>query len=129
VVVFSEEATKCLPPLHPEDHIIDLRDDTPSTINCKTYKLMIDKRDTMTTFLKDQQDKGYMTYLNSPWSSPFFYIKKKSGQRRPVYNYHEVNWWTIPDVYPLPQIDVIFDQMKDAKLMSKFNIRDGYYNI
>jgi Reverse transcriptase (RNA-dependent DNA polymerase) len=32
-------------------------------------------------------------------------------------------------MYPLPRIDVIFDQMKEAKLMSKFDIRDGYYNI
>jgi hypothetical protein len=32
-------------------------------------------------------------------------------------------------VYPLPRIDIIFDQIKDVKLMSKFDIRDGYYNI
>jgi Reverse transcriptase (RNA-dependent DNA polymerase) len=70
-----------------------------------------------------------MARLNSPWSSPFFYIKKKSGQRRPVYDYREVNRWTIPDMYPLPRIDVIFNQMKEAKLMSKFDIRDGYHNI
>jgi Reverse transcriptase (RNA-dependent DNA polymerase) len=70
-----------------------------------------------------------MARSNSPWSSPFFYIKKKSRQRRPVYDYREVNRWTIPDVYPLPRIDVIFDQMKEAKLMSKFDIQDGYYNI
>jgi hypothetical protein len=35
----------------------------------------------------------------------------------------------VKDVYPLPCIDTIFDQMGDAKLMSKFDIRDGYYNI
>jgi hypothetical protein len=81
------------------------------------------------SFLKDQQDKGYMMCSNSLWSSPFFYIKKKSSQRWPVYDYREVNRWTIPNVYPLPRIDVIFDQMKEAKLMSKFDIWDGYYNI
>jgi Reverse transcriptase (RNA-dependent DNA polymerase) len=128
-VVFSEEAAKCFPPSHSEDHVINLHEDAPSMINCKMYKLTLDERDTMATFLQEQQKKGYIEHLNSPWFSPFFYIKKKSGQRWPVYNYWEVNWWTIPDVYPLPQIDIIFDQMKDAKLMSKFDIRDGYYNI
>jgi Reverse transcriptase (RNA-dependent DNA polymerase) len=128
-VVFSEEAARHFPPSPPEDHIINLREDASSTINCKTYKLTIDKREAMASFLKDQQDKGYMTRLNLLWSSPFFYIKKKSSQRRPVYDYQEVNQWTILDVYPLPRIDVIFNQMKEAKLMSKFDIQDGYYNI
>jgi hypothetical protein len=40
-----------------------------------------------------------------------------------------VNEWTVKDVYPLSHIDIIFNQMGDAKLMSKFDIRDGYYNI
>jgi hypothetical protein len=55
------------------------------------YKLTLDERDMMAIFLKEQQDKGYITHSNSPWSSPFFYIKKKSEQRQPVYDYHEVN--------------------------------------
>jgi hypothetical protein len=76
----------------------------------------------MRSFLKDQQEKGYMARSNSLWSSPFFYIKKKSGQRWLVYDYREVNRWTVLDVYPLPRINIIFNQMKEAKLMSKFNI-------
>jgi hypothetical protein len=55
-VVFSEEATKHFPPSHPEDHIINLREDAPPTINCKTYKLMIDERNI----------KMYMRY-KEPW--------------------------------------------------------------
>jgi hypothetical protein len=90
-MVFSEEAAKRFPPSQPEDHVINLREDAPQTINCKTYKLTLDKREAMVFFLKDQQDKEYMAHSNSPWSSPFFYIKKKSGQRRPVYDYREVN--------------------------------------
>jgi hypothetical protein len=79
-MVFSKEVAKCFPPLRPEDHIIKLREDAPQTINCKTYKLTIDKREAMVSFLKDQQDKKYMTRSNSPWSSPFFYIKKKAAK-------------------------------------------------
>jgi hypothetical protein len=80
-VVFSEEATKRFPPSRPEDHVINLREDMPVTINCKTYKLTIEEREAITSFLKDQQNRGYMMHSNSPWSSPFFYIKKKSSQR------------------------------------------------
>jgi hypothetical protein len=89
--VFLKEVAKRFPPSRPEDHVINLREEAPQTINCKTYKLTIDEREVMASFLKDQQDKKYMTRSNSPWSSPFFYIKKKSSQRRLVYDYREVN--------------------------------------
>jgi hypothetical protein len=76
----------------------------------------------MRTFLAEQQEKGYITRLNLAWSSPFFYIKKQDGKLRPVYDYQKVNEWTVKDVYPLPCINTIFNQMGDANLMSKSNI-------
>jgi hypothetical protein len=127
--VFSEEEAKRFPPSRPEDLIIMLLPDALKTINCKTYKLTAEETKSMRSFLTEQQDKGYITRSKSAWSSPFFYIKKQDGKLRPVYNYQKVNEWTVKDVYPLPRIDTIFDQMGDAKLMSKFDIRDGYYNI
>jgi hypothetical protein len=90
---------------------------------------MAEETKSMRTFLTEQQVKGYITRLKLAWSSPFFYIKKQDGKLRPVYDYRKVNEWTVKDVYPLPRIDTIFDQMGDTKLMSKFDIRDGYYNI
>jgi hypothetical protein len=101
--------------------------DAPKTINCKTYKLMVKETKSMRMFLTEQQAKGYLTRLKSAWSSPFFYIKKQDGKLRPVYDYRKVNKWTVKDVYPLSHIDTIFNQMGDAKLMSKFDIRDGYW--
>jgi Reverse transcriptase (RNA-dependent DNA polymerase) len=53
-MVFSEEVAKRFPPSRPEDHVINLREDAPQTINCKTYKLTIDEREAMVSFLKDQ---------------------------------------------------------------------------
>jgi hypothetical protein len=35
----------------------------------------------------------------------------------------------VKDVYPLPRIDALFDQLHRTVLMTKFDIRDGYYNI
>jgi Reverse transcriptase (RNA-dependent DNA polymerase) len=127
--VFSEEAAKRFPPERPEDHKIELLPGAPWRIGGEIYKLMDEEWKAMTNFLQEQQEKGYMTRSNSRWASPFFYIKKKDGRLRPVFDYHKVNKWTIKDVYPLPQINMIFDQIREAKLMSKFDIRDGYYNI
>jgi Reverse transcriptase (RNA-dependent DNA polymerase)/gag-polyprotein putative aspartyl protease len=127
--IFSEEATKRFPPERPEDHKIELLPGAPWQIGGKIYKLTDEERRAITSFLQAQQEKGYMMRSNSQWASPFFYIIKKDGRLQPVFNYQKVNKWTVKDIYPLPQIDTIFDQIREAKLMSKFDIRDGYYNI
>ena len=31
--------------------------------------------------------------------------------------------------YPLPRIDVLFDQLKGAGVFSKINLRSGYYQL
>jgi hypothetical protein len=35
----------------------------------------------------------------------------------------------VKDVYPLPRIDALFDQLHGTVLMTKFDVHDGYYNI
>ena len=78
--IFSEEAAKRFPPERPEDHKIELLPRAPWRIGGEIYKLMDEERRAMTSFLQEQQEKGYMTRSNSQWASPFFYIKKKDGR-------------------------------------------------
>ena len=40
-----------------------------------------------------------------------------------------MNKVTIKNKYPLPRIDDLFDQLKDAKIFSKIDIRSGYHQV
>jgi hypothetical protein len=77
--VFSEEATKCFPPSHPKDHAIKLKLGAPDMINCKVYLLNNDKREAMRKWIEENKEKHYIKESNSPWSTPWFFIKKKDG--------------------------------------------------
>jgi Reverse transcriptase (RNA-dependent DNA polymerase) len=61
--------------------------------------------------------------------TPCFFVKKKDGKLRPVQDYRIVNEWTIPDIYPLPQIETILEQLEGKALFTTLDIRWGYNNI
>jgi hypothetical protein len=56
-------------------------------------------------------------------------VKKKDGSQRMCIDYRSLNEVTIKNNYPLPRIDDLFDQLKDAKYFSKIDLRSGYYQL
>src|SRR5258705_3664790 len=73
--------------------------------------------------------RGYIRPSQSPFASPFFFIKKKDGKLHPVQDYRQLNYLTIKNQYPLPLISDVTDKLKDAKIFSKFDVHWGYNNI
>jgi RNase H-like domain found in reverse transcriptase/Reverse transcriptase (RNA-dependent DNA polymerase) len=128
-VVFSKTAAHCFPPSRPEDHAIQLKPDAPDMIKCKTYLLTKPEMEAAKKFLDENQAMGYIEPTNSPYLSPFFFIKKKDGSLWPVQDYREINKWTIQDVYPIPQITHILEQLQGKTLFTALDIHWGYNNI
>jgi hypothetical protein len=127
--IFSEEGAKRFPPECPKDLEIKLEEGAPKTINCGTFNLAEDESKAMKDFLDENLAKGYISWSNSPWSTPAFFIKKTGGGFQPIFDYQRVNDWTVKDVYPLLRIDALFNQLHGTMLMTKFDIQDRYYNI
>jgi hypothetical protein len=82
--LFSENDAKQFPPSRPEDLAVWLKLGAPDTINCKVYPLACNKIQAAAEFTSKNEELGCIKKVNSPWGSPFFFIKKKDGSLRPV---------------------------------------------
>jgi hypothetical protein len=74
-------------------------------------------------------DKGFIHQSTSPWGCPALFIKKKDESLRLCIDYRPLNAVTIKNKYPLPRIDVLFDQLVGTKVFSKIDLRSGYHQI
>jgi hypothetical protein len=127
--VFSDQQAMHFPLSQPEDHAIKLIPGAPETISCKVYPLTLAEQEAMKRFLEENERLGYIKKMDSPWSSPWFFIKKKDGTLRPVQDYREVNKWTVWDVYPIPRIEQILESLHRKELFTIFDVQMGYNNV
>eukprot|EP00798_Chlamydomonas_sp_ICE-L_P030047 gene30047-biopygen15903 len=79
--------------------------------------------------VKDLLAKGFINPSSSPWGSPILFIAKPDGTWRMAIDYRKLNKVTIPNRYPLPRIDDLFDQVRGAKVFSNLDLRNAYHNI
>ena len=82
--VFSEEAAHHFPESRKWDHAIDFKPNAPNTMDCKVYPLSLTEDIALQKFITENLKKGYIRQSKSPYAFPFFFIKKKNGNLRPV---------------------------------------------
>ena len=56
-------------------------------------------------------------------------MKKKDHSLHMCVDYRPLNEVRIKNKYPLPRIDILFDQLSKAKVFSKIDLRSGYHQI
>jgi hypothetical protein len=125
--VFPDELPGMLPDRDIE-FAIELQLGT-SPISKRPYRMPPAEMAELKKQLQELLDKGFVRPSTSPWGCPALFVKKKDESLRLCIDYRPLNAVTIKNKYPLPHIDVLFDQLVGAKVFSKIDLRFGYHQI
>jgi hypothetical protein len=79
--------------------------------------------------LEEILKKGYIHPSVSPWGAPVLFVKKKYGTLILCIDFRQLNKVTLKNKYHFPRIDDLFDQLKDARIFSKIDLRSGYHQV
>jgi hypothetical protein len=74
-------------------------------------------------------EKGFIRPSASPLGSPTLFVPNKDGTQCLCIDYLALNAVTIKKKYPLPRIDDLMDQLRQAKYFSKIDLRSGYHQM
>ncbi|GJU44924.1 putative reverse transcriptase domain-containing protein [Tanacetum coccineum] len=99
--VFPEELPG-LPPTRQVEFQIDLVPGAEPVVRAP-YRLAPSEMQELSAQLQELSDKGFIRPNSSPWGAP--------------------------NRYPLPRIDVLFDQLQGSRVYSKIDLRSGYHQL
>ncbi|WVZ93810.1 hypothetical protein U9M48_039765 [Paspalum notatum var. saurae] len=121
--VFPEE----LPGLPPDRNVefkIDLIPGMAPVLR-RPYRMAPDELKELKTQLQEQLDKEFIRPSSSPWGCPALFVEKKDqGGKGLCVDYRLLNAVIVKNKYPLPHIDILFDQLAGAKVFSKIDLRE-----
>jgi hypothetical protein len=98
-------------------------------ISRRPYRMLLNELAELKVQLNELLKKWLIRPSSSPWGCPAIFVKKKDQSLRMCVDYRPLNAVTVKNKYPLPRIDILFDQLSKTKVFSKIDLRFCYHQI
>lgn len=96
----------------------------------KIYPLSVDQQEILRKYIDTNMKRGFIRESQSPAGYPILFVPKRDEEEpRMCVDYRKLNDITIKNRYPLPLIEELRDQLIGAKVFTKFDIREAYYQV
>jgi hypothetical protein len=135
---YAEELRASLPEKSKLRHVdedeatINLKHDKEGGPPCRRpYKMSMEELRQLRERIETLMEKGYIRPSSSPYAAPCLMVPKPGDPKvlRLVVDYRQLNQQTVRDRYPLPDIQLMFDEMQGAKFFSSFDAVDGFWQV
>jgi hypothetical protein len=93
------------------------------------YRMAPEEQVELKRQLEDLLAKGFIRPSMSPWAFLVLFVEQKDGSKRLCVAYRALNQVTIRNKYPLARIDVLFEQLRGARVFSKIDLNSGYHQL
>jgi hypothetical protein len=101
-----------LPPERDVEFVIELKPGT-TPVSRRSYRMPLNELAELKTQLQDLLEKGFIRPSSSPWGCLVIFVKKKDQTLWMCVDYRPLNEVTIKNKYPLPRIDILFDNLPE----------------
>ncbi|KAL9260106.1 Retrovirus-related Pol polyprotein from transposon TNT 1-94-like protein, partial [Drosera capensis] len=100
-----------------------------SLVNVRPNQYPNIQKNIIEQLVKELLDGGVIQPSSSPYSSPMVLIRKKDRTWRMCIDYRELNKHTIKNMYPIPVIEELLDELHGSCMYLKIDLRSGYHQI
>ena len=129
IPIMTSEAASVLPKHGPYDHAIELIEGTTPPWG-PIYALNEMELEELRKWLKRMTEMGAVRPSKSSCSSPMLFVPKGHGRGlRLCIDYRGINKITVPNRYPLPNMDELKDRVRGSRYFSKIDLKNGYHLI
>jgi hypothetical protein len=117
-----------LPPPRRFNHRIHLLPRTASVV-ARPYHYPQVVKDELERQCQEMLQQGIIHASSSAFSSSVLLVKKHDGSWRFCIDYHTLNSKMMHNMYPIPVVDELLDELRDAWFFTKFDLHSGYHQV
>lgn len=112
-----------------------IRTITEEPIYTRQYPYPYSAKEFVDNEIKNLLENGIIERSFSPYNSPIWVVPKKGFEsngepkRRLVIDFQKLNSHTVTDKYPIPEINMMIQNLGRAKIFSTIDLESGYHQI
>lgn len=111
------------------EHHILLDSDKCVPIALPPYRMSPEKQKIIKKEIDKMLNDDIIEECESPWAAPVVLIQKPDKSFRFCIDYRKLNARTVPDKFPMPQIDDLLHLAKQTVFMSVIDLKSGYWQV